>query len=456
MMHKISQSKFQIYTAFTKNPAVSLISKEIAWYENENRTIAATIIEDTDAEYHAIIFGRNEIGAMGFVDIFSIYDTIEEAEAKIFEEVKKYEAQKKTVFVQGKKQSTINLFQPIAQNKNPSYIQLDTSRTYTPAKELIKELMPYLNDIDGNFVDQFQSKGFDSRLWELYLLCYFNEEQLIVERDYNAPDFMISRGDLQIGVEAVTAARKEATKGISSYEELVAFFNKDIDIDQMAITWGSPLYSKLKKKTKIGGLHYWEYEHTKNKPFVIAIADFSNDFSMTRSNTSLVTYLYGQTTADFKRDENGHVVPTPNRIEKHVGTKEIPSGFFHQDNTEHISAIITSSSATLSKFNRIGKECGFGDKHVRMFREGNCIDPDPKASKPLHFLYEVVESEGSEVELWAEGVEVYHNPNALYPLPLDFFQLAINYQLEDNIPVANTFHDLFRPFGSVTVSTSDI
>ncbi len=38
--------------------------------------------------------------------------------------------------------------------------------------------MPHFIDIDGNFVQQFQSTGFDSGLWELYLYTYFSEEEL--------------------------------------------------------------------------------------------------------------------------------------------------------------------------------------------------------------------------------------------------------------------------------------
>ena len=36
--------------------------------------------------------------------------------------------------------------------------------------------MHYFQDVDGNFVQQFQSTGFDARLWELYLYALFTEQ----------------------------------------------------------------------------------------------------------------------------------------------------------------------------------------------------------------------------------------------------------------------------------------
>jgi hypothetical protein len=36
------------------------------------------------------------------------------------------------------------------------------SRGYSPARTLIGEMMHYFEDVDGNFVQQFQSDGFDA------------------------------------------------------------------------------------------------------------------------------------------------------------------------------------------------------------------------------------------------------------------------------------------------------
>ena len=54
----------------------------------------------------------------------------------------------------------------------------------------------------------------------------------------------------------------------------------------MPIKFGSPLYSKLKKR-------YWERSHVQDKPLVFAIHDFHITGSMTWSRTALMEYLYG-------------------------------------------------------------------------------------------------------------------------------------------------------------------
>jgi hypothetical protein len=47
--------------------------------------------------------------------------------------------------------------------------------------------MYYFQDPDGNFVEQFQSNAFNSRLWELYLFAVLGERRFYIDRDYPAP-----------------------------------------------------------------------------------------------------------------------------------------------------------------------------------------------------------------------------------------------------------------------------
>jgi hypothetical protein len=55
--------------------------------------------------------------------------------------------------------------------QHPYYKLLNSSISLSSAKETIKEISYHYKDIDGNFIDQFQSiNGFDSRVWELFLL----------------------------------------------------------------------------------------------------------------------------------------------------------------------------------------------------------------------------------------------------------------------------------------------
>jgi hypothetical protein len=38
-------------------------------------------------------------------------------------------------------------------------------------------MMHWYEDPDGNFIEQFQTTGFDARLWELYLFAMFCEAE---------------------------------------------------------------------------------------------------------------------------------------------------------------------------------------------------------------------------------------------------------------------------------------
>lgn len=446
-MKRIHEKRFDAYVDFTRDSRIQLFGEEVAWYENEAKNIFATIFYDrTDKDFNIILLGRDEIGRIrAFENIISI-TTFNEAQNRLFLKIKEIEQKGIFFFEQGNVRKKYDIFHPTAkpQNRNPYFDALDIQKGFSAAKELIQEIMPHFYDIDGNFVEQFQSQGFDARLWELYLFCYFNEECLTINRKYEAPDFLLSDGELDIGVEAVIAARKAAPKPSMTSQEFVNLISADIDRDQMSITWGSSLHSKMKHTTKKDGYHYWEYTHIKNKPFVLAVADFSETLSMTRSTTALINYLYGLT-SDYEYDKNGNLHVKPQKIEKHIGTKEITSGFFFQEGSENISAIISSASATLSKFNRIGKECGFGDKGVILIREGLYHDHNPNASVPKSFKYLVGENTD---ETWSEGISIYHNPNALYPLPVDFFKNAANHMYEDGI--IKSIIPEFHPYSSIT------
>ncbi len=71
-------------------------------------------------------------------------------------------------------------------------------------------------------------------------------------------------------------------------------------------------------------------------------------------------YLFGLR-ATWHKDQDGKLHIKENAIREHRwGNKAIASGFFNQPDAEHVSAVLFSNSATLSKFNRMGKLAGFG------------------------------------------------------------------------------------------------
>lgn len=400
-------------------------------------------LDRQDRNYTVIFSARDENRQIRCVDLKIDIENIDEARKFLFEHSKELES---TLEIEQKfnKKLVKDLFIPkVKESKLNRYFRfIAKSPTHSAARNVINEIMPHFFDVDGNFVEQFQTTGFDSRLWELYLFCYFNEEGLQIDRNHFAPDFLLSIDDIKVSVEAVIVGNEEPDKifnKLPKIEEITK--NKEL----MPAKWGSPLYSKLNHHKS--GKHYWEYEHTKEKPFIIAIADFHETFSMIWSGSSLVTYLYGYE-YDYSYNEEGELIIYPVKVEKHSkaeGEKTIPSGFFFQEHAENISAILHSSCATISKFNRIGKQCGFDENDVLMYRVGSVYDPNPNASLPKIFQYLVTEENS---EPWSEGVTVFHNPNAKYPLPLDFFQNAAQCYLKEDFIA--TFSENSIVYSSVT------
>lgn len=72
-------------------------------------------------------------------------------------------------------------------------------------------------DPDGNLVEQFQTRGFDARTFEIYLHALFTEAGHVIDRSHDRPDFMITRDGLTVAVEAVTA-NPQPSKAYQPYE----------------------------------------------------------------------------------------------------------------------------------------------------------------------------------------------------------------------------------------------
>jgi hypothetical protein len=108
-----------------------------------------------------------------------------------------------------------------------------------------------------------------------------------------------------------------------------------------------------------------------------------------------------------------------------------------------------NSSATISKFNRIGFSAGFGSSRVRLVRHGLAIDHDPSASAPKPFVRIVDED---YAESWMEGMDVYHNPRAKYPLDPAMVMGAAHHRLLSDGRIESVAPE-WQPLTSVTTIT---
>ena len=420
-VYPINRNLFNIYLLFTREPFVRCFTQELEYYCNADKSLLGLISLDfTDNDFYVAILSRDKSKQYRAQKVESSIETIEKARIWIDENMNS-----DSIILHDNESDFFDLFEiKVGENQINQYFKLlNDSIGLKAAKEVIQEVSYHYKDIDGNFIEQFQSiNGFDSRLWEIYLFCLCREESFSFKQNSYSPDFMIEKLGHEIAIEAVIVGRKKTNPPQnSSLETKTQREIKEELINEMPLKFGSPLFDKLKKK-------YWNLPHVKGKPFIIAIADFHEDMSMTWSFPALTEYLYGIKYSHY-HDKNGKLIIEPSDIKeftKKTRTK-VPAGFFFQPESENVSAIIFSSTATISKFNRMGKQAGLGSLKLNIFRMGTCYNFDENASKPKSYEYQVNEDCN---ELWSEGVSIFHNPNALIPLNKELFSSVAHHELK--------------------------
>ncbi len=337
-----------------------------------------------------------------------------------------------------------DLLTPIRQLKDlhPQFVALISNDLFKPARGMLREIYAEFPDPDGNFVEQFQTNGFDARTFEMFLFAMFKD--LGHERGREPRlDFILTWKGQTACVEAVIASLP-SNNGIIPYthdaptstpQELQEYLQQE-----MAIRLGSPLYSKLKKK-------YWDLPQAKGKPLIFAIQNFHAG-ALHFAESTLTNYLFGLA-SHWYHDADGRLIITHAPIDKHKsGTKEIPSGFFAQPGAENVSAILYCNSGTVPKFNRMGQQGSYYSSKVRMIRWGTCYRHDPNATSPEMFLYEVGDpSEG--LESWREGTVLIHNPRAKHPLGRGWLRASLEQHLEDG-RIVSELAEPFHCYGSST------
>jgi hypothetical protein len=338
-----------------------------------------------------------------------------------------------------------NLFLPVV-NKSKLNINFQRARTWPgaePHRVMMNEIFQEFPDPDGNFIEQFQTTAFDSRIFELYLFAYLHRSGYEVSRKYKQPDFIVGRDGTKVAIEATTvnpsqqrtSEKTDEEMRIPTLQELVEKLN-----NELPIKYGSPLFSKLRQK-------YWELEQCKEIPIIFAIEAFHEKESLFFASYSLAQYLYGMRTYPTWT-ESGKLIVTNEPVESHfIGEKVIPSRFFGYEGTEYISAILFSNSGTFPKFGRMGYQAGYHRGNIIMQRTGTCYNPDPNSATPLLFSYDL--DNPFIEESWGQGLVVLLNQNALHPLPRDFFIDAAQCYIKDD----NIMTDVpqFHPMSSLTM-----
>ena len=444
MMQDISEVRFNALAGYCRQPYALIAANEVRWLQAHDEDILIVVIQDkTDGDYSALLLAKDLRERYRWVGDTPFLESVEAVLARVPAVVEEIHANLDAERAQGdEKGKPVDFFTPIVapEKTNPQFATIASFEGYSPAVDLIKPMMRWYEDADGNFVEQFQTTGFDTRLWELYLFAALVESGYVFDRTKPMPDFSARSAFAKLCLEATTVNPSRDATGaivpppvIETQEQFEAF-----DRHYMPIRFAGPLTAKLAKK-------YWEKEHVQGVPLVFAIQDFHAPGSMTISSSALPIYLYGRF---WTASEDAAGAPTVTLLEKHVwGSKTVPSGFFALPGSENVSAVLTNPSATISKFNRMGVLAGFGSNRVRLHRTGVATNNEAGAAEPVQFSMDVNAPDYRET--WMEGMDVFHNPKAkvaLHPMMLPgaaHHFLREDGQIESLIPK-------WHPMGSFT------
>ncbi|BCN53436.1 hypothetical protein RE9425_18260 [Prescottella equi] len=432
-MREISRLRWNALVAYGKDPLSAFMLEELAWFESDDGRALATLVVDTDREYHALILARDGMERFRAIAITGPFESLQLALSGLNYKLGELLPNLEELRIQDDENGkSVDFFTPMVPEwkLHPSFRRLASGDDFSAAREIIGEMMRWYEDADGNFVEQFQTTGFDARLWELYLFAALTEAGLHVSRPTPAPD-MLARGVRgEFALEATTINPSRSPDGLPrmppiprNREEIEAY-----ERHYLPIRYAGPLITKLNKE-------YWNRPAAVGKPLVLAIQDFHAPFSMRYSFPALSTYLYGLI-YEPRRDTDGRLVVDAAPIPNHTwGTKVVQSGFFSQPGAENISAVIFNNAGTLHKFNRMGVGAGFGADTVTLIRHGTAWNPDPNGSAPILFKYTVTEG---GTETWIEGMDVFHNPSATHPLESDLLPRAAHHRLLPNNQIETT------------------
>lgn len=67
--------------------------------------------------------------------------------------------------------------------------------------------------------------------------------------------------------------------------------------------------------------------------------------------------------------------------------------------------------------------------NLKLIRHGVCHDHNPNAALPTAFVFDV--EPGKCKETWGEGLSLFHNPNARFPIPEETFPSIAHYRFID-------------------------
>ena len=320
----------------------------------------------------------------------------------------------------------IDLFENIKgvkkNQRHPKVRFLDTSEQVRAEKNILNEWTKGFVDRDNKFARQFQ-ETFHSSFWEIYLYKLFAEAGFELDQSHQTPDFIIKK-PYEVYVEAVTANIRSGGKPeekrtpADQFSMLIPPHLQPDFLDVLnegIIRGANAIQSKHRKYVEEYTSREWIH---KSRPFIVAMASFDQINYGREFIYSMLALLYG-----MYYDNSQGIYCAKTTITKYNSNTEIPIGIFLNDHYEDISAVIFSCTLTLGKLTSMSISSG-------NYSFNNVINIRQELDSKRYLLHEVSLQCPEDI---ADGVFVFHNPNAKNKLPKEFFgSLAVTqFFLED-------------------------
>ena len=439
-IHAINKRRFDAFVVWARGAGSLPPITEVEWLEiKPAKVLGAVFVDHTDKDLNSAVLAPDFAGKYRAVETLQEHSdaraAVNDTAASMARVLKEYDKAR----AQGDEKPSVDFFAKVAKDSklHTRFKYLRDSPSAVAAKRLIEIAMRWYENQDGSYVEQFQTTGFDPRIWELYLWAMLRESGHRVEQPNPAPDFLARGMTGDFYIEATTSNPPPLDQVVELPKTDEAIF--DYVHNYLPTRFSGPLRAKLQKR-------YWEREYVDTTiPFVIAVQDFHHALSMTWSQSALYEYLYGVRIEEVEADGKVRKVEVPVSDLK-WGQKELPSGFFKLPDSETVSAVAFNAAGTLTKFNRMGIAAGMGDPNVTAEHSGRRFSKDNTGREEE---FSQVVTEGYE-EDWIDGLTVFHNPNALNPLPFEALPGAAHIFEE------NGLRRQFAPAGHLVTSTTNL
>jgi hypothetical protein len=295
----------------------------------------------------------------------------------------------------------MQLFTPIVDQalQHPNFkMMLASGNGFT--MDVINDWARGFVDRDGKFVKEFQTT-FNSSFWELYLYAVLKRYRLAVDFSIDRPDFHLP--SLGMNIEAAIASNAKGAE-----PEHVWRGPPPTDLNAFNMSTIIRLANALSEKHRKYQTSYSRLSHVRDRPFVVAVANFDQPYSFLANHRPIDAVLHGYY-VDEERfiagGRQGRLTGAELMEAVKANGSTVDLGLFTTPAYKEISAVMFNGCATMGKVRALS-----ADPNPDIFF--SALRLNTKSSSP----HVIQCRKQSYEENLLDGLRVYHNPYALHPV----------------------------------------